>query len=203
VLWTDDGDRFGHSLWSGTLNVGLGLTQTSTPTPVIEGDAVRGRVLTANVGTWDPGVTTHDEWRDGSAVLGADAPLTLSDPALVGRTITLAVTGSRPGFADATTTATILVTGPLLSSKTPTVGGAAKVGKTLTAHVAPWGPGDVELSYQWLADGQPIPDATGDALELTAAQSGATITVEVTGTGVGYMPTTATSKATNPVRSKD
>jgi chitodextrinase len=108
VLWTDDGNRFGHSLWSGTINVDLGLTQSSTPTPVIIGTPVPGGRLTANVGTWDPGVTTRYQWKNGSTVLASNSALTL-DPSLLGRTITLAVTGSKPGFTDATTSASITV----------------------------------------------------------------------------------------------
>ncbi|HEX4686936.1 MAG TPA: lamin tail domain-containing protein [Nocardioides sp.] len=115
VLWTDDGNRFGHSLWSGTIDVDLGLAQSATPTPTIGGTPFPGGHLTANVGTWDPGVTTHYQWKDGGAVLAGDQALTV-DPSLLGRTITLAVTGSKPGFADATTTATLTITAAVWGS---------------------------------------------------------------------------------------
>jgi hypothetical protein len=112
VLWTDDGNRFGHSLWSGTIDVDLGLAQFATPTPKIVGTAVLGGQLTADVGTWDPGVTTHYQWKSGNTVLATDTALTLNDPTLLGKQITLAVTGSKPGFADSTTTASVTLTAP-------------------------------------------------------------------------------------------
>ena len=42
VLWADDGNRFGHSLWRGTIDVDLGLTQSATPSPAHHRHA-RGR----------------------------------------------------------------------------------------------------------------------------------------------------------------
>jgi len=200
VLWTDDGNRFGHSLWSGTINLALGLDQTLTPTPAITGTPVFGGSLSAGVGTWDQGVTTHYQWKDGSTVLASDTALPLTDPALVGKTITLAVTGSRTGFADATTTATVEVAGGVLTTHAPTLSGAAVVGKTLSAKVAPWGPGSVKLAYTWLANGQPIPGATAGTLRLTAAQLGKTISVRVAGTSPGYVAATAQSTATAKVK---
>lgn len=201
VLWTDDGDRFGHSLWSGTIDVGLGLTQTRTPAPVIQGSGVFGSRLTAGVGAWDAGVTTHYVWKVGDRVLATDRPLTLRDPSLIGKRITLAVTGTKPGFADATTTATSrTITAGKLTTRTPVISGAAIVGRTLTARTPAWGPGGVRLTYTWLADGRPIAHATGTTLRLGAAQLGRSISVRVTGTKVGYAPATVTSRATGKVR---
>ncbi|MEP9363876.1 lamin tail domain-containing protein [Nocardioides sp. CN2-186] len=287
VLWTDDGNRFGHSLWSGTVDVALGLSQTRTPDPTISGTPVFGNVLTANVGTWDPGVTTHYAWKDGSTVLATDRPLTLDDPALAGRTVTLAVTGTRPGFTDATTTATAaiggavlsgptpvivgtpgfgqtltadvgswgagvtthyvwrtsggtvlatdgpvtltdpalvgktitlsvtgtkpgyqaatttasaLVAGATLTAPTPTVSGTPKVGQTLSVAAGSWGPGTVQLTYAWLADGLPIPGATGTTLDLGIDQVGSSITVRVTGAEAGYVTRTVASAPTAEVR---
>ncbi|MBZ5736673.1 lamin tail domain-containing protein [Nocardioides mangrovi] len=283
VLWSDDGNRFGHSLWSGTIDVELDLDQTATPTPTIVGSPTVGQTLTASVGTWDPGVTTHYVWKDGSTVLATDgplvlgdslvghavtlevtgtragfaaatasatatvaaaeldgpaarivgtpelgqtltadvgswesgvtthyvwkdgdgvlatdAPLTLSDPALVGRTITLAVTGSKPGYTPHTSTVTAVVRAATLDAPEPTISGSPQVGRTLTAS-ATWGPGSVDLTYAWFADGAPISGADGTTLVLGAGQVGATITVAVTGTKTGYATRTVSSDPTAPV----
>jgi hypothetical protein len=278
VLWTDDGNRFGHSLWSGAIDVNI-LAQSSTPSPVVSGTGVFGAQLTATIGTWDSGVTTHYQWKDGSTVLGSDSPLTLSDPALVGKTITLSVTGTKSlyvdvtktatisvapatqtaqptpviggsavvggtltatvgtwdagftthyqwkdgttvltsdsalpvtaglvgktitlsvtgtkaGYADVTKTATAVIASGTLAKQTPTISGTGKVGSTLTAAVAQWGPGTVSLSYQWLANGSPIAAATGTSLKLTGTLLGKKITVKVTGAESGYTTDSATS----------
>jgi hypothetical protein len=284
VLWADSGNRFGHSLWSGTIDAGI-WTQSSTPTPAIDGSGVYGTELAATVGTWDDGVTTHYQWLDGATVLGEDASIDLSDPALVGKTITLSVTGTKTGYADVTKTATITITAATqslqptpsisgsavvggsvsasvgrwdddvtthyrwldgatvlasdtglaltpglvgktvtlsvtgtkpgyddvtktattvvaagtLTTQTPTIAGDPVVASDLTASVAAWRPVSATLSYQWLANGAPIANATGATFTLTAAQVGATISVVVTGTAAGYTTATASSSSTTAV----
>jgi len=160
---------------------------------------VFGQTLSANVGTWDSGVTTHYVWKVGSTVLVTDGPLKLSDPALVGKTITLAVTGTKPGFTDATTTATTTITAASLTAPTPTLRGLPKVGRTLTATAA-WGPGSVHLAYTWFANGRAIPGAHGSTLRLRGALVGASIRVRVTGTKPGYTTATVSSRATGKVQ---
>lgn len=198
VLWTDDGNRFGHSLWAGTIDVDLGLAQVATPTPVIVGTPYVGKTLTAKVGTWDAGVTTHYEWTDGATVLATDKALALT-AGLVGKTVTLSVTGTKAGFAPVTTSASVVVSGPSLTTHKPVVLGAAKVGGTLVA-LAVWGPLPVKLSYQWLADGTAIDGATGAIFHPGPAQLGKAISVTVTGTKTGYLTATITSKATGKVK---
>ncbi len=200
VLWADDGNRFGHSLWSGSLALDLGLDQTSTPTPTITGTPAIGGSLGADVGSWDAGVTTHYQWKDGNTVLGTDAPLALTDAALVNKTITLSVTGSRTGFADATTTAQVTIAAASLTTTTPAISGTPVVGKTLSVTVAPWGPGDVKLAYTWLAGGKPIAGATGTSLRLTSGLLGKAISVQVTGTKPGYADSSVSSTATAAVK---
>ena len=198
VLWTDDGNRFGHSLWGGTIDVALGLAQSATPSPTIGGSPVFGQTLTANVGSWDPGVTTHYVWKDGSTVLGTDGPLALSDPALVGRTVTLAVTGTRIGFTDATTTATTVIGAATLTGSTPTIGGAAVFGQTLTANVGSWAAG-VTTHYVW-KDGSTVLATDGPLTLGDPVLVGRTITLVVTATKAGHTTETVSSDPTAPVR---
>ncbi|MDR1428075.1 MAG: carboxypeptidase-like regulatory domain-containing protein [Bifidobacteriaceae bacterium] len=62
----------------------------------------------------------------------------------------------------------------------PALLGVARVGETLTASGTPW-PTGTTLTYQWLADGQPIAGAQSQSLALTATLKGKTIQVQVTG----------------------
>jgi hypothetical protein len=93
---------------------------TATPTPTISGPAKVGTTLTADPGTWDDGVTLHYQWKDGATLLGIDGPLALL-PAQLGRSLTLSVTGSRPGYSSVTKTATVIVgPGDLTPARSPT-----------------------------------------------------------------------------------
>lgn len=71
-----------------------------------------------------------------------------------------------------------------------------KPGAKLTVDAGEWTEG-AELTYRWLADGEPIPGATGSGFHLVGAFKGADITVEVTGAVDGLKPATVVSA---PVR---
>ena len=88
---------------------------------------------------------------------------------------------------------------PDLSPGTPTISGEPRVGETLTADPGSWGPEPVELAYQWNADGEPVPGATGVTFVPGPDQLGAVMTVTVTGTKSGYNPASRTSEPVGPV----
>jgi hypothetical protein len=77
------------------------------------------------------------------------------------------------------------------------VKGRIKVGAKLTVDTGEWNPAPTAMTYQWSADGVPIPGATGTEFHLTGKWKGKSITVEVTGTKSGYPTATAVS---DPVR---
>ncbi|WP_157000874.1 collagen binding domain-containing protein [Agromyces laixinhei] len=81
---------------------------------------------------------------------------------------------------------------------TPTVNGIAQVGQAFTVDAGDWGDG-AELAYQWLADGEPLADATGTELVPGDALEGVALAVTVTGTRPGAEPIAATSEATVPL----
>ena len=56
-------------------------------------------------------------------------------------------------------------------SPAPTISGTAAVGQTLTGAVGQWRPTPDSFGYQWLADGIPIPNATGADYLLTPTNS--------------------------------
>ncbi|WP_426738218.1 hypothetical protein [Plantibacter sp. 2H11-2] len=88
--------------------------------------------------------------------------------------------------------------GPITAG-TPAIGGDIRVGSVLTVAPGSWDPTDVALSYQWLADGEPIAGATGETFDVTAAQLGARLSVTVTGTKEGFTSASATTAETAAV----
>lgn len=71
---------------------------------------------------------------------------------------------------------------------TVSLSGKALVGETLTAHYAPASgeDTDVTVTYQWYRDNEAITSTTNTAYELTKADIGKSITVEVTATDEWY-----------------
>lgn len=77
--------------------------------------------------------------------------------------------------------------------------GRARVGEVLTVEVdAQEG---ASLAYQWIADGVPIEGATAATFTPTDAQAGSTLTVRVTATLDGLVPTTVVTEPTKKVQS--
>lgn len=83
-----------------------------------------------------------------------------------------------------------------LTTAIPTITGTAQVGQTLTANPGVWGPGTVDLTFQWIRAGVAIPGATGATYTLVGADSGHPVSVSVSGTKLGYNPATTASAST-------
>lgn len=81
----------------------LPATLTNTPIPLIGGVAKVGKSVIATPGAWDSGVKLAYQWlRNGIAINGATThsyKLTQDD---VGKTLTVSVTGTKPGFSSIT-----------------------------------------------------------------------------------------------------
>lgn len=67
----------------------------------------------------------------------------------------------------------------------PTLGGTAKVGRTLRAGRGSWTPAPSSFAYAWLRDGRPIRGASGSRYRLTAKDARHAISVQVTVRGPG------------------
>lgn len=80
----------------------------------------------------------------------------------------------------------------------PTVSGEPKVGAPLEVAVGAWTPTPTSVTVQWLADGSPIPGATGAGYVPTPDVKGKTLTAQVTAQLDGYTPGEA-AVATPPV----
>ena len=130
---------------------------------------------------------------------GATYTVTAAD---VGKTVTVAVTGTKAGYTTVTTTSlpTAAVAVVALSpTPIPTITGTTQVGATLTANAGTWGPAPVALTYQWSVGGTAVAGATGTTYTAGVADVGKTVTVAVTGTKAGYTAATKTSTASAPL----
>lgn len=73
---------------------------------------------------------------------------------------------------------------------TGTVTGTLRAGSVVSALPEKW-PAAATLSYQWMADEEPIAGANDSSLRLSNAQAGRQISVAVTATRTDYYPVTA------------
>lgn len=80
-------------------------------------------------------------------------------------------------------------------TKSPSISGTYKVGKTLKAARGAWSPAPAEVRYQWLRNGAAIAKATGSKYVLKKSDKGKKISVRVTLSKSGYAKASATSAA--------
>ncbi|GAA3881749.1 hypothetical protein GCM10022381_24990 [Leifsonia kafniensis] len=174
------------------------LRVSKAVTPSVAGPMVVGAVVTAKPGIWTTGMVLRYQWAaNGSPIAGATKATYKVPATLLGQTLTVAVTGSKVGYATValTSAATTAILLPLVAKK-PVIVGVVKVNRQLTAKVAAWGPADVALTYQWFAAGKRVDGATEATFTPTGTRLGQRITVAVTGTKDGYRSSTLTSAAT-------
>ena len=102
VTGTLDGFATASTASSRTAAVKTGTLKTAKPT--IAGTAKVGSTLTAKVGTWTSGTTWKYQWyRDGKKLKGHTAKTFKLTKYSVGKTLTVRVTGSKPGYTPAST----------------------------------------------------------------------------------------------------
>ncbi|HEY3545113.1 MAG TPA: peptidoglycan-binding protein [Propionicimonas sp.] len=182
----------------------LFMTPDKAPAPVLSGTPQVTQTLTASVGKWSPGsFALAYQWYRGSApIAGAIGTSYTLKPEDAGTGITVAVTGTRPGYTTIARTAT--PTGAIAKAKlgatpTPKITGKATVGEALTAVPGTWSPGPVPLAYQWHRGTTAIPGANAASYTVQAADQGAKLTVVVTSAKPGYETVSRTSGATAAV----
>ena len=163
---------------------------TATPTPTISGTTLFDELLGAQTGTWDAGTALTYQWLvDGSAVAGAVGTGYLLRAEDVGKTVTVAVTGSKAGYNAVTRTSapTGAVQPRSLGSSACGVDikGKAKVGKTLRSSVSAC-PAGATLRYQWYAGNEPIKRANAATYTIKKKQLGLRLRVLVTVEVPGY-----------------
>ncbi|MFO6452101.1 MULTISPECIES: M1 family aminopeptidase [unclassified Aeromicrobium] len=158
------------------------------PVPVVSGTGRVGTVLTASAGTWPAGTALTYQWSVGGApVAGATGSTYRLAPKDVGRVVTVAVTGTKAGWAPVTKVSKALKVAPGLLTRTPRPfqSGLPKVGRTLKVNPGRWDSG-VTLSYRWYRGSKAIKGATKKSYKLTKADRGQRIRVKVTARKTGY-----------------
>jgi hypothetical protein len=168
---------------------------SSTPVPSVSGVVKVASTLAVVPGVWDQGVSLTYQWlRDGAAISNATNSTYVLIAADAGRQISVQVTGSMVGYVSATkaSIASTVLNGSLSSTPVPSVSGVVKVASTLAVVPGVWDQG-VSLTYQWLRDGAAISNATNSTYVLIAADAGRQISVQVTGSMVGYVSATKAS----------
>ena len=189
-------------------SLATGVVQAGPPAnwsaPTVSGTARRTATLTATPGTWT-GIGNEyayqwqrrvsTTWTD---IAGATGTTYTLDSADVGAQIRVRVTATNPdGTISAASAATAVVeAAPPRNTALPSIGGAAKLGGTLTAAPGDWTPAGADYSYVWQRDGTDV--ATGATYTLQAADVGRYVRVKVTATNVDGR-VSATSAATERV----
>lgn len=181
----------------------------SPQTPQVSGVAQVGQALTGAVRPWGPGaVRLSWQWyRDDVPIDGATATSYLLAPDDLDHAITVRVRGTSPGF-EATSRSSrptdAVAAGVLSPTPVPAYSGIAAVGRTLTALPRRWGPGTVTLHYQWFRVGAGgevrIDGATTARYTLVAADAGARLKVQVSGSKPGFATVRTFSALTATVR---
>lgn len=171
------------------------------PAPVVAGTSAVGSVLTASTAAWSPTATLAYQWfSDDTPIAGATTARYTVTPDDRGHRLHVVVTGSRTAYTTtqvASQPTDAVAPGQFTTTARPVLSGAAQVGTTLQVRTDAWSP-VATFTYQWFADGRPIPGATGTSYRLTSADRGKRIRVGVTGTRDGYVTRTLSSSRTTP-----
>ena len=164
-----------------------------------------GYPMSLSTGSWTPSnVGVSAQWLAGGqpipgAFYGEYKP-TLAD---LGKTLTVKVTASLPGYVSATVTTlpTLPVSKQVQNNLRPWLKGTAKVGERLKVKPGVWRPlFVVTFKYRWYADGHRIRGARDDRLRLTSALKGTKIVCQVTGSAPGLDPVKVKTRASAKVK---
>lgn len=177
-----------------TATTALAAAEGQTLTAVSSGWPEAGTVLTYQ---WQS--NTSGSWSD---ITNAITTTYVVKPADYGKTLRVAVTGSRLGYLPSATiysTATSAVSHAFYVMPNPTISGTPSVGQTLTANEGSWSPLPDSFTYQWYHDGGVILGAQSRTYVVASTDSGYVITVAVTAVKTGYSGVSRTSAGTERV----
>jgi hypothetical protein len=183
-----------------TFTVNAQLAALQAPQIQAPGGTGVGQTLTSTPPGWDqPDVANSYQWlRNGSRISGATGTtytLTLDD---FGKSISLQVTGRKPGYSDGVSVSNALdpTAGYGMAATTPpSITGNAAVGSVLTGDKGVWSGSPTSYTYQWLRDDREIEGATGTTYRPVAADVGTMISLRVKAVRNGYQDAVAVSSA--------
>ncbi|WP_237563588.1 hypothetical protein [Arthrobacter sp. H-02-3] len=170
-----------------------------TKSPSINGVLRMGLIVEVSGGEWSDypaGLSGTWQWlRDDVPVKGATGGSYHLRAEDVGKRISVSHTVTLNGRVLKTETVGAGSVAPaFLKAAKPTISGTVKVGKVLTARPGAWTQG-TSFKYRWLRNGVPISGATSSTYKVRTADRDKRITVEVTGSRLGYTTVTQTSGA--------
>lgn len=165
--------------------------EITSPASIL-GTAKVGTILTSSPGTWAPVPDYSYQWfkyktlADTPTQVGTTSSYTIQ-PADLGYTFFLKVTGSKTGYItrESISSPKVILPGSLVKTPVPKVTGTYKTGNTLKAVPGSWDSGTT-FSYQWLSDGMAIAKATSATYKLVAKDKTHKISVKVTGNKTGF-----------------
>lgn len=204
---------------SGWVTMPLGPDQPAPEnlvSPFVHGDALVGRTLAVDRGTWNPGGLTYSyQWlRNGTPILGATHDFYVVTAGDIDARLSVRVTASDSSgrAAAATTQATLPVARPAIAPPPPSpsspsvqpgsprIRGTVRVGGVLRCLPGTWSPsGAVVLRYQWTQDGSAIAGATRSTYRVRRQDRRHRLAVTVVGSVPGQTPVSRTSSKTRRV----
>jgi secreted trypsin-like serine protease len=202
VTGTEPGYRLAFTS-SQTSAISATMPFSQSPTPTITGTPIEGHTLTAQTGAWDPQPTFTYQWlSNNKPIKSAKASTYELKRTDFGNRISVRIEAKLSGYTTRTITSSqtdaISPGVPFDSTSTPTISGAAVVGRTLTASAGVWDP-EPNFSYQWLSSNKVIRGATGSTYVVRSADLNKPIRVRVTATRAGYAATSLVSAVTSRV----
>ena len=175
-------------------------------TPEIEDVPIVGVPLGVTLLNSTTRATYSYQWLAGGVEIeGADESEFTPTEAELGKTLTVRLTMSAPGYTnlERVSAPSVAVVGPgtlpFVPGTPPMITGLPTVGEGLEANHGGWEPTPATYDYQWLADGQPIPNATNFVLVPTADLVGKPVSVRLTVSRPGYISTSVTTPETAPI----
>jgi surface antigen len=172
----------------------------NSASPTVVGAAAVGTTVKASVGSWSPVPSSYAyQWLvDGSPISGATAKTYTPTSSVLGRTLSVAVTGAHSGFPSvrASSAPVAVAAGAMTATARPALTGMAKVGSRLTTTPGTWSRKDAAVSYQWFSGDSPVAGATGSSYVARSVDLGRPVAVEVAASRAGYATATVRNQST-------
>lgn len=160
---------------------------TISGTPVVEGR------VEAEPGAWADGAELSYDWKLGGVSTGVTSRTFDIPASAAGRSLSVAVTGRKTGFTPVTRESGASTVQPAtMAAGLVLFSGAAQVDGLVSAMSAAW-PSGTTLTWQWQANGVPVPGATSSSFRVPLSLLGTSLRVVATGTRPGYTTTSVAS----------
>ncbi len=181
-----------------------GTPVVNTKRPIITGTPQVGETLTADQGSWSSEPTEFDyQWfADGSPIADTNRETFTIGSSQVGKTISVDVTASRPGYESGTAASAStdpVVAGTFTNKEQPVIDNATRVGDHFRVLGGTWNMPSPERSYQLIIDGVDVPGATEQHHDVTPDMIGKRLSFREEVSLPGFSPASATTEQSAPI----